>query len=86
MSFLAALASVTIGYAAEHQIVIRFDPGGDSPNPHMIRFLRYLADCHRQFALKYVNHGARLGDLIVLTKLPMIERGYEARVGRIGRA
>jgi hypothetical protein len=53
--------------------------GGDAPNEQIVRFLHYLSDCRRRFALKYINHGARLRNPKVLTELPMIDRGAGAR-------
>ncbi|MDP6060153.1 MAG: DUF6259 domain-containing protein, partial [Pirellulaceae bacterium] len=44
-----------------------------------VRLLRYLSDCRRHFARKYVNLGARLRNPNVLTELPLVERGSGAR-------
>jgi len=49
--------------------------GGDRPNPDRLKFVHYLSDCRRAFGVKYLNLGARLRDPVILTDLPLVDRG-----------
>ncbi|MCL5103183.1 MAG: DUF6259 domain-containing protein [Armatimonadetes bacterium] len=52
---------------------------GDNPDIRRLKFLQYLSACRREFAGKYLNLGARLRDPKVLTQLPMVDRGQDAK-------
>ena len=51
--------------------------GGDQPNPDRLNFIHYLSDCRQAFGIKYLNLGARLRNPVILTNLPLIDRGQK---------
>ena len=51
--------------------------GGDEPNPDRLKFMHYLSDCRRTFGVKHLNLGARLRDPVILTDLPLVDRGQK---------
>ena len=51
--------------------------GGDEPNPGRLKFIHYLSNCRQAFGIKYLNLGARLRNPLILTDLPLIDRGQK---------
>ena len=51
----------------------------ETPDEKALGFLHYLSDCRHEFGFKYINLGARLRDPEILTELPMIDRGKNAK-------